>query len=114
MSANGYTKEEVIDALHGIAGEMHNKMLKGEPPTMTLPVRTKQNISFDERIGVFKYGNPVNSEEFQQNKTMQILIHPIWWISEGNNRLDKILWHKNKQKNSVETNLKNNLNFYGK
>ena len=56
MSANGYTKEEVIDALHGIAGEMHNKMLKGEPPTMTLPVRTKQNISFDERIGVFKYG----------------------------------------------------------
>ena len=56
MSANGYTKEEVIEALHGIAGEMHNKMLKGEPPTMTLPVRTKQNISFDEKLGVFKYG----------------------------------------------------------
>ena len=56
MSANGYTKEEVIEALHGVAGEMHNKMLKGEPPTMTLPVRTKQNISFDEKLGVFKYG----------------------------------------------------------
>ncbi len=69
---------------------------------------------FSDSSGVFKYGNPVNSEEFQQNKTMQILIHPIWWISEGNNRLDKILWHKKKQKNSVETNLKNNLNFYGK
>ena len=41
MSANGYTKEQVIEALHDIAGEMHNKMLKGEPPTMTLPVRTK-------------------------------------------------------------------------
>ncbi len=56
MSANGYTKEEVIEALHGIPREMHKKMLKGEPPTMTLPVRTKQNISFDEKLGVFKYG----------------------------------------------------------
>ena len=35
------TKEEVIDALHGVASEMHDKMLKGSPPTMTLPVRTK-------------------------------------------------------------------------
>ena len=56
MSANGYTKEQVIEALHDIAGEMHNKMLKGEPPTMTLPVRTKQNISFDSKLGVYKYG----------------------------------------------------------
>ena len=56
MSANGYTKEQVIEALHDIAGEMHNKMLKGDPPTMTLPVRTKQNISFDSKLGVYKYG----------------------------------------------------------
>ena len=55
MSANGYTKEQVIEALHDIAGEMHNKMLKGEAPTMTLPVRTKQNISFDSKLGVYKY-----------------------------------------------------------
>ena len=45
MSANGFTKEEVIDALHNIASEMHNRMSKGEPPRMTLPVRTKQNIA---------------------------------------------------------------------
>ena len=32
------TKEEVIDALHGVALEMHDKMMKGNPPTMTLPV----------------------------------------------------------------------------
>jgi DNA topoisomerase-6 subunit A len=56
MSANGYTKEQVIEALHDIAGEMHNKMLKGEPPTMTLPVRTKKNIAFDPKLGVYKYG----------------------------------------------------------
>ena len=26
------TKEEVIEALHGVASEMHDKMLKGTPP----------------------------------------------------------------------------------
>ena len=32
------TKEEVIEALHSVAAEMHDKMLKGKPPAMTLPV----------------------------------------------------------------------------
>ena len=32
-SDNGQTKtkEEVIDALHGVASEMHDKMMKGNP-----------------------------------------------------------------------------------
>ena len=63
MSANGYTKEQVIEALHDIAGEMHNKMLKGDPPTMTLPVRTKQNISFDSKLGVYKYGKKKSTRD---------------------------------------------------
>ena len=57
------TNEEVIQALHGVASEMHDKMVKGKPPTMTLPVRTKSNIDFDENLGVFKYGKEkVNPE----------------------------------------------------
>ena len=47
------TKEEVIDALHGVASEMHDKMMKGNPPTMTLPVRSKSNIGFDKKLGVY-------------------------------------------------------------
>ena len=47
------TKEEVIEALHGVASEMHDKMLKGNPPTMTLPVRSKSNIGFDKKLGVY-------------------------------------------------------------
>ena len=50
------TNEEVIEALHSVASEMHDKMLKGNPPTMTLPVRSKSNIGFDKRLGVYKYG----------------------------------------------------------
>ena len=45
-------KEDVIEALHNVAAEMHDKMLKGVAPTMTLPVRTKSNIGFDDKLGV--------------------------------------------------------------
>ena len=50
------SKDEVIQALHNVASEMHDKMSKGNPPTMTLPVRSKSNIGFDQRLGVYKYG----------------------------------------------------------
>ena len=63
MSANGFTKEEVIEALHSIAGEMHDNMTKGQPPRMTLPVRTKKNIAFDERLGVYKYGKKKSTRD---------------------------------------------------
>ena len=50
------SKIEVKEALKGIAAEMHNKMEKGVPPSMTLPVRAKTNIGFDNKLGVYKYG----------------------------------------------------------
>jgi DNA topoisomerase-6 subunit A len=63
MSANGFSKEEVIEALHSIAGEMHDNMTKGQPPRMMLPVRTKKNIAFDERLGVYKYGKKMSTRD---------------------------------------------------
>ncbi len=56
MSASREDKRLVIEALNGVAAEMHDRMMRGEPPRMTLPVRSKSNIAFDERLGVFKYG----------------------------------------------------------
>jgi DNA topoisomerase-6 subunit A len=48
--------DEVIQALHGVASEMHDKMVRGKPPTMTLPVRSKSNNGIDQKLGVYKYG----------------------------------------------------------
>ena len=42
--------------LHLVVEEMYDRIVKGEPPTMTLPVRTKNNIGFDKKLGVYKYG----------------------------------------------------------
>ncbi|MBT3771548.1 MAG: DNA topoisomerase IV subunit A [Euryarchaeota archaeon] len=51
-----HSPEETKIALHGVVEEMYKRMMKGEPPTMTLPVRSKTNIGFDKKYGVFKYG----------------------------------------------------------
>jgi len=50
-----HTPEETKQAMHLIVGEMYDRIVKGEPPTMTLPVRTKNNIGFDKKLGVYKY-----------------------------------------------------------
>ncbi|MBR79247.1 MAG: DNA topoisomerase VI [Euryarchaeota archaeon] len=55
-SAPRRSKEQVIEELHNVAAEMHDRMQKGSPPRMTLPVRSKSNISFNNKLGVFKYG----------------------------------------------------------
>ena len=50
------TAEETKTAMHKVVAEMYDRIIKGEPPTMTLPVRTKTNIGFDKKLGVYKYG----------------------------------------------------------
>ena len=57
------TKIEVKEALKSIAAEMHNKMEKGVPPSMTLPVRAKTNIGFDSKLGVYKYGKKKSTRD---------------------------------------------------
>jgi len=51
-----HSPEETKVAMHKVVAEMYDKIVKGEPPTMTLPVRTKNNIGFDSKLGVYKYG----------------------------------------------------------
>ena len=51
-----HTADETKVAMHKVVAEMYDKIVKGEPPTMTLPVRTKNNIGFDSKLGVYKYG----------------------------------------------------------
>lgn len=51
-----HSPEETKVAMHKVVAEMYDKIVKGEPPTMTLPVRTKTNIGFDAKLGVYKYG----------------------------------------------------------
>ncbi len=56
MMSRMHSPEETKAAMHEVVAEMYDRIVKGEPPTMTLPVRTKTNIGFDQKLGVYKYG----------------------------------------------------------
>ncbi|MCL6274278.1 hypothetical protein M3P19_09670 [Muricauda sp. 2012CJ35-5] len=49
--------------------------------------------------GTFRYGHPFNTDEFKNGKTLHILIHPIWWIFEGqtNHEILKDFYTKKKE-----------------
>ena len=46
MSAR-MSADDTKAAMQTVVSEMYDKIVKGEAPTMTLPVRTKNNIGFD-------------------------------------------------------------------
>ena len=43
---------------------------------------------FSDSTGKWRFGNPIASEEFKNKNSIQLLIHPIWWMIEGNTNLD--------------------------
>jgi len=78
-------KEETKEALHLVVEEMYNKLNKGEPPTMTLPVRTKLNINFDKKLGVYKYGKKKSirdASSLGSAKNLLRALHMVEFIDE--------------------------------
>ncbi len=78
---DGETKE----ALHHIVNEMYTKLEKGETPTMTLPVRTKLNIDFDKKLGVYKYGKKKSTRDASSlgsAKNLLRALHMVEFIDE--------------------------------
>jgi DNA topoisomerase-6 subunit A len=71
--------------LHGVVAEMYDRMVKGEAPTMTLPVRTKNNIAFDKKLGVYKYGKKRSvrdASSLGSAKNLLRALHVVEFIEE--------------------------------
>ncbi len=43
-----------------------------------------------DSTGAFRFGHPFDSEAFADGESIHLLIHPIWWIMQGNSNLDKL------------------------
>jgi hypothetical protein len=53
--------------------------------------------------GKWFYGSPLDSDEFKNKKSMQLLIHPIWWADEGKSVKEIFdIYLKNKSNESYE------------
>jgi hypothetical protein len=42
---------------------------------------------FADSTGIWRFGSPLDSEEFRNGESIHLLIHPIWWFIEGENNL---------------------------
>ena len=45
---------------------------------------------FADSRGEFRYGHPTESEEFKKRKSIHLLIHPAWWMSDKSNPIEII------------------------
>lgn len=63
---------------------------------------------FSDSTGFFRFGHPFNSEEFAQNKSIHLLIHPIWWIMHGGSNLEKLRKYYEQRRESMKKDFFNN------
>lgn len=63
---------------------------------------------FADSTGVWRFGHPFDSQEFHQQKSMHVLIHPIWWMLDGASNLDKLKQYFNHRVQFLKAEFSNN------
>jgi hypothetical protein len=114
--------EEELDTFQRIFGNvdiisLHRPQIMSDLEAINYPTTyddqyIKEIAYFADSRGSFRYGHPFDSEEFKNNKNIQLLIHPFWWMVDSKDRnkcITKILNKKNKDLNQ---HFQNSLEFY--
>jgi hypothetical protein len=60
---------------------------------------------FADSRGEFRFGHPLKSKEFQEGKSIHLLIHPAWWMSDKKDTIDII-------ENIIDRNHEMNKKFF--
>ena len=68
------------DALKTLATELHSQISEGEIPQVELPVRTKNNIVFEQNTGVYKYGDRKSTRSANSVKGATKLVKLVYLI----------------------------------
>jgi len=63
---------------------------------------------FSDSRGSFRFGHPFESTEFKEGKSIQLLIHPIWWMTKGVDNLEKLRVYYEKRREDLKTDFFNN------
>lgn len=61
-----------------------------------------------DSTGVWRFGHPFDTPEFAQQKSLHLLIHPIWWMLDGVNNLDKLKTYYAQRVDSLKMDFSNN------
>ncbi|MBK8195089.1 MAG: hypothetical protein IPK76_18450 [Lewinellaceae bacterium] len=63
---------------------------------------------FADSTGIWRFGHPFDSAEFKERRPLHILIHPVWWMLEGEQNLDKLRTFYDQKVESLKTDFSNN------
>ena len=61
-----------------------------------------------DSTGEWRFGHPFDTPEFAQQKSIHLLIHPIWWMLEGDSNLDKLKDYYQQRVDSLKADFSNN------
>lgn len=62
--------------------------------------------------GSFRFGHPLESEDFRQKNTIHLLIHPIWWQGTGDSNITVLRNHIVKQEMFLHSHVGENCQPY--
>ena len=63
---------------------------------------------FSDSTGIWRFGHPADSMEYAQGKTLHVLIHPIWWVINGNSNLKKLEFYFTQRISALKQEFSNN------
>ncbi len=55
-----------------------------------MPRFFKELAYYADSTGKWRFGHPLDSEVFNQKKSLQLLIHPVWWCVPGEDQHEKL------------------------
>jgi DNA topoisomerase-6 subunit A len=83
MTSNDHGTEDRLDndavaELYEIANSIYDQLSAGKVPKMVIPLRTKSNIRFDPKLGVWKYGKAAGARSAKKTKGAQMLLRTMY------------------------------------
>jgi len=76
---------EAIEELMKLVDDIYNDIEKGNIPKMRIPVRTKTNIKFNKKLGVWKYGSSMshrNAKKLREAYMLLRTIHSVQFLDD--------------------------------
>ncbi len=70
-------QERAVESLYRMAESVYEQLERGRIPTMAIPLRTKSNISFDQKKGVWKYGKSKGLRTAKRLKGAKMLLRTL-------------------------------------
>ena len=73
-------RADVLAPTRGLAEQIHSQLVEGEIPRMRLPLRTKQNVVFQAREGVWKLGKALGTRSARKLDGALMLLRTFYLV----------------------------------